>query len=303
MQRGAESSKAKGRSKKRECESITAARGENPFSRKTLPLVPISPGAHQSDPASDTGARGHKSYSWCAVLRVLRRRTATREANYRPRQYCGSSGPPQKTEKVIFQTDAAVSRRLAHGPARPSCVGAAGQSVAGTDVAVGVSEGGLTVITSANPRKQRANCQSSFGPTCRLVYSPEAGPGATISTLEQGYPLLQYEGTESTRLSLVAWQTTTDPTTRAAPGPPRGQRRRYPPRYRRWVRTPMGSVGTLYTRTGPPGKVQDPHGHEPDPWYGSRTPLCGVWATHGRVPGFWDKEYPDLNQDQAGVRS
>jgi hypothetical protein len=22
----------------------------------------------------------------------------------------------------------------------------------------------------------------------------------------------------------------------------------------------------------------------------------------GRVPGFWDKEYPDLNQDQAGVR-
>jgi hypothetical protein len=63
MQRGAESSKAKGRSKKRECESITAARGENPFSRKTLPLAPISPGAHQSDPASDTGARGHKSYS------------------------------------------------------------------------------------------------------------------------------------------------------------------------------------------------------------------------------------------------
>jgi hypothetical protein len=65
----------------------------------------------------------------------------------------------------------------------------------------------------------------------------------------------------------------------------------------------MGSVGPLYIRTGPPGKVQDPDGHEPDPWYGSRTPLCGVRATHGRVPGFWDKEYPDLNQDQAGVRS
>jgi hypothetical protein len=54
----------------------------------------------------------------------------------------------------------------------------------------------------------------------------------TVSTLEQGYPLLQYEGAESTRLSLVAWQTAPDPTTRAAPGPPRGQRRRYPPRYR-----------------------------------------------------------------------
>jgi hypothetical protein len=63
MQRGAESLKAKGRSKKRECESVTAARGENPFSRKTLSLVPISPGAHQSDPTSDTGAWGHKSYS------------------------------------------------------------------------------------------------------------------------------------------------------------------------------------------------------------------------------------------------
>jgi hypothetical protein len=65
----------------------------------------------------------------------------------------------------------------------------------------------------------------------------------------------------------------------------------------------MGSVGHLYIRTGPPGKVQDLHGHEPDSWYGSRTPLCRVRATHGRVPGFWDKEYPGLNQDQAGVQS
>jgi hypothetical protein len=65
----------------------------------------------------------------------------------------------------------------------------------------------------------------------------------------------------------------------------------------------MGSAGPLYIWTRPPGKVQDPHGHEPDPWYGSRTPLCGVRATHGRVPGFWDKECPDLNQDQAGIRS
>jgi hypothetical protein len=65
----------------------------------------------------------------------------------------------------------------------------------------------------------------------------------------------------------------------------------------------MGNAGPLYIRIGPPGKVQDPHGHEPDPRYGSRTPLCGVWATHGRVLGFWNKEYPDLNQDQAGVRS
>jgi hypothetical protein len=40
MQRGAESSKAKGRSEWRECDNITAASGVNPFSRKTLPLAP-----------------------------------------------------------------------------------------------------------------------------------------------------------------------------------------------------------------------------------------------------------------------
>jgi hypothetical protein len=72
-------------------------------------------------------------------------------------------------------------------------------------VAVDVSEGGLAVITSANTRKRRANRQSSFGPTCRLVSSPEAGPGATVSTLEQGYPLLQCEDMVPTRLSLVMW--------------------------------------------------------------------------------------------------
>jgi hypothetical protein len=63
------------------------------------------------------------------------------------------------------------------GPAKPSGVGAANQSAAGIDMAVGVTEGGLTVITSANARKWRANRQTSFGPTCRLVSSPELGPG------------------------------------------------------------------------------------------------------------------------------
>jgi hypothetical protein len=66
MQRGAKSSKAKGRSERRECESVTAAHGVNPFSRKTLPLTPISPSAHQSNPASDTGLRptSHTSGVW-----------------------------------------------------------------------------------------------------------------------------------------------------------------------------------------------------------------------------------------------
>jgi hypothetical protein len=72
-------------------------------------------------------------------------------------------------------------------------------------VTVGVTEGGLAVITSASAQKQRANRQSSFGPTCRLVSSPKVGPWATVGTLNQGYPLLQYEDTVPAWLSLVVW--------------------------------------------------------------------------------------------------
>jgi hypothetical protein len=57
-------------------------------------------------------------------------------------------------------------------------------------MAVGVTEGELAVITSASAWKRCDNRQSSFGPTCRLVSSPKVGPGATVGTLEQGYPLL-----------------------------------------------------------------------------------------------------------------
>jgi hypothetical protein len=74
-----------------------------------------------------------------------------------------------------------------------------------------MTRGGLAVIVSASTQKQRANRQSSFGPTCRLVSSPEAGPGATVGTMNQGYPLLQYKGTMSKRLSLVTRQTAPDP--------------------------------------------------------------------------------------------
>jgi hypothetical protein len=135
-------------------------------------------------------------------------------------------------------------------------------------VAVGVTEGGLAVITSASARKQRTDRQSSFGPTCRLLSSPEVGPGATVGTLKYGYPLLQYGNVVPARLSLAAWRTAPDPTTWTAPRPPRGQRRQYPPRYQRWVRTPWGSVGPLHIRTRPPGRVQDLHGR-------SRTPGTG----------------------------
>jgi hypothetical protein len=57
---------------------------------------------------------------------------------------------------------------------------------------------------TASVRKRRANHQSNFGPTCRLVPSPEAGLGATVGALNKGYPLLQYEGTVPVRHSLAA---------------------------------------------------------------------------------------------------
>jgi hypothetical protein len=60
----------------------------------------------------------------------------------------------------------------------------------------------------------------------------------------------------------------------------------------------------------PHGKVSDPCICGPDLQVrsrtstgASRTPLRGVRATPSRVPGFWDKEYPSLNQGQAVVRS
>jgi hypothetical protein len=67
-------------------------------------------------------------------------------------------------EGDFLKTNAAVSRRLTRGPAKPSGVGVAGKSAAGTDVAVGVTEGGLAVITSASARKRRANRQIKLWP-------------------------------------------------------------------------------------------------------------------------------------------
>jgi hypothetical protein len=79
---------------------------------------------------------------------------------------------------------------------------------------------------------------------------------------------------------------------------------------------------TIYSKVStvgpdPHGKVSDPCVYRLDLGARSKTstganrtlgwvpdpPLCGVRATHSRVPGFRDKEYPGLNQGQAGVRS
>jgi hypothetical protein len=71
-------------------------------------------------------------------------------------------------------------------------------------VAVGVTMGGPAVIASTGAQEQRANRQSNFGPTCRIMSSHEAGPGATVGTSNQGNPLLQCEDTVPVRRSLAA---------------------------------------------------------------------------------------------------
>jgi hypothetical protein len=78
---------------------------------------------------------------------------------------------------------------------------------------------------------------------------------------------------------------------------------------------------TIYSRIStvgpdPHGKVLDLCTYGPDLRVRSRTstgvpeplgrvpdPLCRVRATHSKVPRFRDKEYPGLDQGQAGVRS
>jgi hypothetical protein len=175
-------------------------------------------------------------------------------------------------DRKKLKTNAVVSRHPAHGSAKPSSTKTTGQSAAGTGVTVCVTEGEQAVIATASARKQHTNRQSSFGPTCRLLSSPEAGPRATVSTLEMGYSLLQYEGAVSMRLSLVTWRTTHDPTTWTAPGPPRSQERQYTPRWRKWIPTPTGKCRTpgrtaqASGRGSRPPKIQTrPLGRVPDP--------------------------------------
>jgi hypothetical protein len=128
----------------------------------------------------------------------------TEKSHRHSRQYHASSGPPQKTEKLNFQNQCSDSSHHAHGATKPLSTEVKGQSAVGAGVAVGVTKGGPAAVTPTGAQKQRINRQPNFGPTCRLVSSPEAGPGATVGTLNQGYPLLQYEDAVPIRRSLAA---------------------------------------------------------------------------------------------------
>jgi hypothetical protein len=86
---------------------------------------------------------------------------------------------------------------------------------------------GPVVIAATGARKQRSNHQTDSGPTCRLVSSPEAGPGATVGTLNQGYPLLQHKGIAPMRRLLAARRTTPNSTGWAGQRAPCGEERHH----------------------------------------------------------------------------
>jgi hypothetical protein len=160
-------------------------------------------------------------------------------------------------------------------------MGATHPSAAGTDIADDVTEGGLAATTSASTRKRRVNHYSGFGPTCRLVSSPEVGSGATVGTLKLGYPLLLYKGEEPTRLSLsrvaealCVGPSHGSPQTRAATQGP--QQRPTPPHG--WVRSRHVSrrgdiLQGIISGSGPAGTVPDPCMRNPDlrVWSGTST--------------------------------
>jgi hypothetical protein len=67
-------------------------------------------------------------------------------------------GAAAEDKRLLKPTTA--TRRPTRGPTKPPGVGIVGQSTAGTDMAVDVIEGGLTVGASADVLKQRANHRS-----------------------------------------------------------------------------------------------------------------------------------------------
>jgi hypothetical protein len=137
------------------------------------------------------------------VIHPAHRFLSAEKSHRHLRQYLASSRPLQKAEKINFQNQCSDLRHLAHGPTQTLSAKVTGQSATGTGVAVGVNMGGPVVTASTSAQEQRANRQSNFGPTYRLASSPEAGPGATVGTLDQGYPLLRYEGVVPMQHSLA----------------------------------------------------------------------------------------------------
>jgi hypothetical protein len=182
--------------------------GERPRRKRTTAPRLCAPSASLQPVVQHGGPGPH-------VMQPARRLLGAEKSHRRSRQYHVSSGPSQKTEKISFQNQCSDSRHPAHGPIVTLSTKVMGQSTAGTGVAVGVTIGGPTVIASTGAQEQQANRQSDSGPTCRLVSSPEAGPGATVGTLNQGYP---YYSTKTLYTCDFSW-----PRGERHPTPPHGQ--------------------------------------------------------------------------------
>jgi hypothetical protein len=133
-----------------------------------------------------------------------------------------------------------------------------GQPAVRKGTAVGVVISGLAVIAATGARKQRSSHQTDSGPTCRLASSPEAGPGATVGTLNQGYPLLQHKGIAPMRRLLAAWRTAPNSTGRPDQRVPHGEERHHasvrPDPHRRspgpWIHTSPEPRGRSEPRQG-----------------------------------------------------
>jgi hypothetical protein len=102
-----------------------------------------------------------------------------------------------------------------------------GQPAVRIGTTVGVVISGPAVIAATGARKQRSNHQTDSGPTCRLASSTEVGPGATVGTLNTGYPLLQHKGIAPMRCLLAARRTAPNSTGWAGQGAPRGEERHH----------------------------------------------------------------------------
>jgi hypothetical protein len=156
-----------------------------------------------------------------------------------------------------------------------------GQSAVGIGTTDGVVIGGPTIIAATGAQMQRSNYQSDSGPTYRLASSPEAGPGATVGTLNQGYPLRQHEDTAPVRRLLTTRRTVPDPTRWAGQRAPRGKERRHtsvsPDPHRR---TPDPYI---HTSPEPPGRSelqQGPRTRRTLVCAGSGADTCAGLALH-----------------------
>jgi hypothetical protein len=159
------------------------------------------------------------------VMQPAHRLRGAEKSHRRLRQYRVPSGSSRKTEKISFQNQCSDSRHPAHGPIVTLREKVTGQSAVGTGMTVGVAIGGPTVIAPTGAQEQQADCQSDSGPTCRLASSPEASPEAAVSTLNQGYPLLQHEDAAPVQHLKATWRMVPNPTIWAGPRAPCGKER------------------------------------------------------------------------------